>query len=103
MTDTPPTKTIHPAEPEKSEQLCQQAQSEQVCQQAEMDQAGSSGSQVQQNPASPSGKHVVLGGLRGKRRAEVGAQYQIRRRPSRRFEVFTAPKTGHVLRHGKAA
>jgi hypothetical protein len=62
MTDTQPTETIHPAEPEKSEQLCQQA---------EMDQAGSSGSQVQQNPASPSGKHVVLGGLRGKRRVEV--------------------------------
>jgi hypothetical protein len=61
LTDTPPTKTINPAEPEKSEQLCQQAQSEQVCQQAEMDQAGSSGSQVQQSQASPSGQHTVLG------------------------------------------
>ena len=61
MTDTTPTKTIHPAEPEKSEQICQQAQSEQVCRQAEKDQAGSSGAQVQQSPASHPGKHTALG------------------------------------------
>jgi len=61
MTDTPQIKTVQPTEPEKSEQICQQAQSEQICQQAEKDQAGSSGSQAQLSPASPSGKRSVLG------------------------------------------